>query len=57
MLVFIWHPDTLFQPNDILVGTSLTCRKYRQTHPFPRPQTGSQCPLAIMYNSLISLLS
>ena len=25
----VWHPDTLFQPNDILVGTSFSCRKYR----------------------------
>ena len=25
---FVWHPDTLLQPNDILVGTSLSCRKY-----------------------------
>ena len=21
---YVWHPDTLFQPNDILVGTSLS---------------------------------
>ena len=21
---FVWHPDTLFQPNDISVGTSLS---------------------------------
>ena len=25
---FVWHPDTLFEPNDISVGTSLSCRKY-----------------------------
>ena len=24
---FPWHQDTLFQPNDILVGTSLSCGK------------------------------
>ena len=26
---FVWHPDILFQPNDISVGTSFSCRKYR----------------------------
>ena len=25
---FVWYPNTLFQPNDILMGTSLSCRKY-----------------------------
>ena len=28
---FVWHPDTLFQPNDILFGTCFSCRKYRST--------------------------
>ena len=25
---FVWHPDTLFQPNDIFVGTSLVEKNY-----------------------------
>ena len=25
---FVWHPDTLFQSNDISVGTYLSCRSY-----------------------------
>ena len=24
----VWHPDTLLQPNDTLVGTTLSCRKF-----------------------------
>ena len=28
---FVWHPDTLFQPNDISIGTCLHCRKYQST--------------------------
>ena len=28
---FVWNPDTLFQPNDILAGPSLCCRKYWST--------------------------
>ena len=23
---FVWNPDTLFQPNDISVGTSFSCK-------------------------------
>ena len=26
---FVWHPGTLFQPNDILIGTSVSCRKFQ----------------------------
>ena len=26
---FVWHLDTLFQPNNILVGTSFCCRKHQ----------------------------
>ena len=29
---FLWHPDTLFQPNDILVGTSLSLVKNTVKH-------------------------
>ena len=25
---FLWHPDTLFQSNEILVRSSLSCTKY-----------------------------
>ena len=25
---FVWHPDTLFQDNHVVVGISLLCRKY-----------------------------
>ena len=31
-LGLVWHPDTLFQPNDISVGSSFFCRKYRFKH-------------------------
>ena len=49
----VWHPDSLFQPNDISVGTSFL---QKIPYSFPRPYTGNQCPLAIMYNLLIFLL-
>ena len=39
---FVWHPDILFQSNDISVGTSFSCRKYHWAHLFPRPCTGNQ---------------
>ena len=53
---FVSHQDTLFQPNDISVGTSFSCRKWRYAHSFLRPYTGNKYPLAIMYNLLIILL-
>ena len=44
---FVWHPDTLFQPNEISFGTSFFCRKYSQEHSFLRPYTGKICLLTI----------
>ena len=26
---FVWHPDTLLQPNDTSEGISFSCREYR----------------------------
>ena len=54
---FVWHPDTLFQSNYISVGTPLSLVENTKAHSFSRPYTGNQCPLAIMYNLLIFLLS
>ena len=55
---FVWYPETLFQPNEILIGTSPSCRKYGEAHSFPTtPYTGNQCPLAIVCNLHIFPLS
>ena len=54
---FVWHPNTVFQPDHISIGTSFSCTKYRQAHSFPRRYAGNKCPLPIIYNLLIFLLS
>ena len=51
---FPWHPDTLFQPNDFLVGHLFLVENIVDSIHF---QDNNKCPLAIMYNLLIFLLS
>ena len=38
---FVWYRDTLFQPNDISVGTSFFRRKYCYTHSLPKQYTAN----------------
>ena len=51
-LGLVWHPDTLFQPNDISVGSSFFCRKYRFKHIYfqdHKPEINALQQLYIIY--------